>query len=769
MKQKILYILLMITALLGGNGKAWAQTTYYVLQLAADDKVSSIGSKELSGPGHTITFYARKSLAATGNLEVQQSVDNKNWTTIKSIPAGDLGTKYGNQLSATITDTKVRFIKFVNKGSLTRYVKDVYVTRATTLTTNPTSISLGNVQVGETRTDSVSVSWNNTYSGRTLNISENDETIALTLDIPNNNNDMGAEGSKDFTYTFTALTEGEYSKNIVLTNNDNETITIPVTATVVGKYTPTFNFSLTSASPNHVYNLTEIFSTNSPNAYTITSDDETKAKIINGKLYVLAQSGDFYLTVSQSEDEKWYPKTERYKVSITTETETTYSENTGDFRMYSGVVWDTYNKQFSFPFPCQKLTYDAKHDPAAYNYLTVKVSKDHGINWTTLVNNNRNITDDRKSFTENIDPTTTHIDFIRESGSSVGLDFYNVTFHMASYMTPSQTSAAFGRTMVGNTSEGQNITIDWSNVEDYSDNLKVVCDNPNFIVTVTHSPCTPANQTWGTSNQRWGQSTITVLYNPQSEGVHSGIIYFYDNRRFITIPVNGEAYDALILSPDIDPKTQITDGGVLYSMVRLNRDLPAGHFTITFPFDYNISVIPNAYAAQLSLVTYNQLDGYTLYFQKVTDGLMMANQPYVAYLPEAISNPEWADIIVERPEAGSVSSVRTQGWTMRANYTPGVSMEGMYGIAGGKLRKGTAGATINAYTAYFVPPTQAEARVRVAIMDDSGQTTFINEVVGESMDAEQEIYTVDGKRVSGLQKGINIVRMKDGSVRKIWK
>jgi hypothetical protein len=96
-------------------------------------------------------------------------------------------------------------------------------------------------------------------------------------------------------------------------------------------------------------------------------------------------------------------------------------------------------------------------------------------------------------------------------------------------------------------------------------------------------------------------------------------------------------------------------------------------------------------------------------------------------------------------------------------------MEGMYGIAEGKLRKGTAGATINAYTAYFVPPTQAEARVRVAIMDDSGQTTFINEIGAESLDMEQEVYTVDGKRVSGLQKGINIVRMKDGSVRKIWK
>jgi hypothetical protein len=54
-------------------------------------------------------------------------------------------------------------------------------------------------------------------------------------------------------------------------------------------------------------------------------------------------------------------------------------------------------------------------------------------------------------------------------------------------------------------------------------------------------------------------------------------------------------------------------------------------------------------------------------------------------------------------------------------------------------------------------------------MDDSGQTTFINEIGAESLDMEQEVYTVDGKRVSGLQKGINIVRMKDGSVRKIWK
>lgn len=774
MKQKLLYILIMITALLGGNAEAWAwgENTSYVLEkyLGSSNeqglKLGDSGEKlKLNGPGYKLTFKAKKgsSISVGVKLYIKVSKDSGNsWSEYYT--ASGLSTSYKDY--ECILSSDITHIQFVGNGSYKNWFYDVKVTRATTIETSHQEISWEEVQLGEERSQSITVTYNNTTYNQELTA----ECTNSSFILDNNKWEIGATGEVPFNVSFTATTVGHQNGKIVLKRGGVTVAEVPVSANAVGKYTPTFNFLLASANSNHVYNLGEFFSTNSPNAYTITSDDETKAKIINGKLYVLAQSGDFYLTVSQSENEKWYAKTERYKVSITTETETTYSENKGDFRMYSGVVWDTYNKQFSFPFPCQKLTYDAEYDPAAVSYLTVKVSKDHGINWTTLENNNRNITDDRKSFTENIDPTTTHIDFIRESGSSLGLNFYNVTFHMASYMTPSQTSAAFGRTMVGNTSEGQNITIDWSNVEDYSNNLKVVCDNPNFIVTVTHSPCTPANQTWGTSNQRWGQSTITVLYNPQSEGVHSGIIYFYDNRRFITIPVNGEAYNALILSPDIDPYTQITDGGVLYSQVRLNRDLPTGHFTVTFPFDYNISVIPDAYAAQLSLVTYNRQDGYTLYFQKVADGLMLANQPYVVYLPETISNPEWTDITVEYPEAGSVSSASTQGWTMHANYTPGFSMEGKYGLAGGLFRKGTAGSYLNAYTAYFVPPVATEARIRMAMLEDDGSTTYIDSIEPErTSSAECAIFGIDGIRLGSMRQGVNIVRMKDGSVRKVMK
>jgi hypothetical protein len=226
-----------------------------------------------------------------------------------------------------------------------------------------------------------------------------------------------------------------------------------------------------------------------------------------------------------------------------------------------------------------------------------------------------------------------------------------------------------------------------------------------------------------------------------------------------------------ILRPDEAPVLEYNE----YAEITLSRNFAEGHSTLALPFDTNISDFSDdseAYAAQLSLVTYNKADGYTLHFKKVVAGSMIANQPYVIYLPSTKDSFTWKDVTINSvlpSDKVEGQGERFMGWTMRANYTPGVSMEGMYGIAGGKLRKGTAGATINAYTAYFVPPTQTEARVRVAIMDDSGQTTFINEVESEAKDAEQEIYTVDGKRVSGLQKGINIVRMKDGSVSKIWK
>lgn len=216
---------------------------------------------------------------------------------------------------------------------------------------------------------------------------------------------------------------------------------------------------------------------------------------------------------------------------------------------------------------------------------------------------------------------------------------------------------------------------------------------------------------------------------------------------------------------------------VEYPTVTLNRTFTTGHHsTLALPFNTYISDFSEsseAYAAQLSLVTYNQADGYTLYFKTVEGGAMVANQPYVIYLPSTKNSFSWNDVTIN----SVVPSDRVEGenerfmdWTMQANYTPGLSMEGMYGIAGGKLRKGMAGSTINAYTAYFVPPT-ANPRVRMAVLDDDGGVTYIDDIRadGEEVSDSEQIYRLDGTRQTTLTKGINIVKMANGEVRKVLK
>ena len=214
-----------------------------------------------------------------------------------------------------------------------------------------------------------------------------------------------------------------------------------------------------------------------------------------------------------------------------------------------------------------------------------------------------------------------------------------------------------------------------------------------------------------------------------------------------------------------------------YDEIALSRTFAEGHSTLALPFDTEISDFSEnseAYAAQLSLVTYNKVDGYTLYFKKVDSGYMYANQPYVIYLPSTKDSYTWNNVMV-----GSVSPLdkaeeqddRLQGWTMRANYTPGVSMEGNYGIAGGKLCLGVTGSTINAYTAYFIPPTGSKARVRMAVLEEDGGVTYIDDIRADGNDEtdSESIYRLDGTKQTTLTKGINIVRMANGEVRKVLK
>lgn len=243
----------------------------------------------------------------------------------------------------------------------------------------------------------------------------------------------------------------------------------------------------------------------------------------------------------------------------------------------------------------------------------------------------------------------------------------------------------------------------------------------------------------------------------------------------------------------LNPASPSDPAGVYAGIVTLSRTLPAGYSTIALPFNTTVAQLTGRtndgdWVAQLQTVTHTQADNgtaneYTLYFQKVDGGAITANQPYVLHLAEAKVTPSWTpssgNTITVKSTASAGEKAATNGysgyggWVMHANYDVDFSMSGKYGIvnSAGGLMLGGSGSTLAAYTAYIAPPAQVNnaPRLRVAYVDTDGTTTVVDDLPFDN-DADAQhiaIYGPDGKRRSRLQPGVNIVRYKDGTVRKI--
>lgn len=388
---------------------------------------------------------------------------------------------------------------------------------------------------------------------------------------------------------------------------------------------------------------------------------------------------------------------------------------------------------------------------AATEVLWVVQSSPNGSNWSEIWSSREN------SGTADIEITDKTARSVRliYSGNLSGT-FSNIQITELRYLNASATSIDFGENVEGDALT-KTFTLRHANA---GYGVTLVSSNPDAFEV---SPSTLTT----TGGDKMGKETITLRYKNNTVGEHSGTITIADpngTNADITIKVSGSTLsNTLFLNPSETPNYEERT----YKRIVLQRTLPMGYSTITLPFTYDIdNVEGDAFVAQLELVTHNQQDGYTLYFRKVADGVMQPNQPYVLHMPFEITDAEWGETAVSSPEAQSIVK---NGWTMQGNYTPGLSMEGNYGIAGGKFRLGTDGSTINAYTAYFTFHGTENVRARVAVMDEGGNTTYIGEVKDLDGNAAEEMFGIDGMRLPEMRKGINIVRQKDGSVRKIVK
>ena len=781
MKQKILYILMMITALLGGNTEAWAQTTSYVCNDANQREWSTIdnsGNYNISGPARTLTFEAKRTailgFTNTSNFYAEYSTDGGNkWNKVLTLDLPKKDTWY--QFSCELP-SNANCVRMITETGATgkKQIRYVKVTRATTLSmssTNTLPLNIGEVKIGKTVSATVNVDFNNTTYNQTLTGSCTNSAFTVVPCL-----EMGEYGTASVTINFSPTTAGEHKGKVTLSMNGVQTH-FEVKGTAQDKGTPAFTWNLSQAYINRNYK-NFFSSTNTDLPYTITSNNSSIAQVVGDNLIVVGGTeGTVNFTVSQQGNDDWHPKTETFSVKVSKPqnhlplsiTESNQAElvnnKAGSYTWEDGIKLGDGGDGFDWDDKIAQIDFQGIPDRISFNYergngtasgvaWRVEVSS-NGSNWSEIWSS----TDVSGSADIEISDKSSKSVRLIWSGNFGGY-FKNIQITELRYLTSSATSIDFGENVEGD-AVTKTFTLRHANA---GYGVTLVSSNPDAFEV---SPSTLTT----TGGDKMGEETINLTYKNNTVEEHSGTITIADpngTNADITINVSGSTLsNTLFLNPAETPNYEERT----YKRIVLQRTLPMGYSTITLPFTYDIdNVEGDAFVAQLELVTHNQQDGYTLYFRKVADGVMQPNQPYVLHMPFEITDAEWGETAVSSPEAQSIVK---NGWTMQGNYTPEMSMVGNYGIAGGKLCIGGAYSYINAYTAYFIPPTHSHGtenvRARVAVMDEGGNTTYIGELSDLNGNAAEEVFGIDGMRLPEMRKGINIVRQKDGSVRKIVK
>ena len=273
----------------------------------------------------------------------------------------------------------------------------------------------------------------------------------------------------------------------------------------------------------------------------------------------------------------------------------------------------------------------------------------------------------------------------------------------------------------------------------------------------------------------------TYTYNSEDSNNPTVVTYyafFEEKPNVITLEPSNSEYDA-----------------DLYETVTLHRTLLQGYNTIALPFSTNVQELTRRtndddWVAQLSTVTYNQHDGFTLFFEKVANGEIHAFEPYILYLGEQVVDPSWTNI--DLPAASPTTITPSKGysvasspdgnssysdWQMTSNFTAGYSMNGIYGIVNsiGALQRGGATSTINAFTAYITPaPGASGVKIQSAYTDEWGNTTVVPGLPTDKQPQQtaSAMYTLSGQRLNTSDnnhngRGIRIVQGTDGHFRKI--
>ena len=825
----------------------------------------------LSGPGETLTYSARtQSAAIYYHLYVQYSTDGSNW--INAQDNQQLGSSYQNYSCDIPEEAKYVRFYFPAGGTLTKYVKNVKVTRKTYVRATATQTNLGEVYTDKTVSTTFNVSYSSTNGGNIEILSNNPRFSVDQADIPVQN--VKKRNARDLLNETESITVTNHSDNVgtpvVITvtytpdsghlGDDEGTITISdryysaeLTFTAFAKKYPTtisrgsntatettvdgsidnaFAFTGTSATAPTANSDDDFYYTI---ASTYTSEVHTEDGVITydpatntitgrnagtARLTIYQKSTDLYAATSQTFDFAVSKLANPVNIALSTTSievdgaatiALTNDDGKGVVSVaYSNIVYanEALNREgglLSYNEETKTFTgvnagtatvtvtqaetykYVAKSQQfvVTVNKLTQTLEWDHEVETTlqvgTVIDNNTATSIAGLTPVTYTSSNTAAIEVDAESGKltakAVGANITITASQAGNYKyapaTITRQFSVFNKqtpTFIPDeahyNSNTKTITVDWEGAATITVTGVGANAEAGFMITNGSDAVISVERNESTITIHGltiGNTTLTLAQTANDDFIAKSETYTIN----VVMPS-----DYIILDPTVAPT--IAEG--TYRKVTLNRTLKAGYSTIALPFEVDATTLSaNAWVAQLSIVTYNAHDGYSLYFKK--SNMIKANEPYILHLDAEVVSPVFRGTIAVS-EATPKDHTADKGvnadghsftdWTMHSNYTPGFDMEGRFGVVNNLIMKGGSGSTLSAFTAYITGPDNKPAKVKAAYLDDK-EVDGILELLQNQGNEETQIYDLQGRQLPEAQRGVNIVRQTDGSVRKIMK
>ncbi len=215
----------------------------------------------------------------------------------------------------------------------------------------------------------------------------------------------------------------------------------------------------------------------------------------------------------------------------------------------------------------------------------------------------------------------------------------------------------------------------------------------------------------------------------------------------------------------LDEAATSLDGiGGWYTKVALNRTIPAGKWS-TFVSPFKIEDITNLKVKEF---TGDEMDGENIRLSFSDADYIEKGVPYMVKPigDEAVNFESVTNIDLDMAEPSADLRYITVHGTYKAITIP----TGAYFISDNQFWVATGdGNTSKGYRAYIMPNTTSGAKGIIFSLDgeDDG-TTAINGIKSATDATVMGIYSVSGARLSTIEKGINIIKMSDGTIKKVY-